>query len=211
MAFGVKVRGDKDIRKAIADLRKLVETDDDRILRVVGVEAVKSSQRNIREKHGPDGEAWAGLKHRRGAALRDTGRLYNSITWTAPLGGRRVRIGTNVVYAALQHFGGNVVPKKGRFLAIPLTPAIRRNYSGSFRRDYPDAVVLRSKTGKLFLARRSEKGKGKKGLELLAILLRSVRVPPRPYLGVSREGWETIRKRVEQIASAIWHVGGSNA
>ncbi len=52
---------------------------------------------------------WKRLKTRNGQPLRDTGRLQNSIT--SRVSGKVVYVGTNVKYAAVQHFGA----KKGSF------------------------------------------------------------------------------------------------
>ena len=52
---------------------------------------------------------WKALKNRDGQPLRDTGRLMNSIT--KKVGATEVSVGTNVVYAALHHFGA----KRGSF------------------------------------------------------------------------------------------------
>ncbi len=52
---------------------------------------------------------WKPVKNRDGQPLRDTGRLMNSITRKAT--GSEVRVGTNVVYAAVHHFGA----KRGSF------------------------------------------------------------------------------------------------
>ena len=52
---------------------------------------------------------WKAVKNRKGQPLRDTGRLMNSIT--RKVTDSEVRVGTNAVYAAVQHFGA----KKGSF------------------------------------------------------------------------------------------------
>ena len=52
---------------------------------------------------------WKRLKNRNGQPLRDTGRLQNSIT--SRVSGKVVYVGTNVIYAAVQHFGAG----KGSF------------------------------------------------------------------------------------------------
>lgn len=52
---------------------------------------------------------WKAIKNREGQPLRDTGRLMNSITRQATAS--EVRVGTNVVYAAVQHLGA----KRGSF------------------------------------------------------------------------------------------------
>lgn len=72
---------------------------------------------NFRRGHGPDGGPWAPLKVRKGQPLRDTGRLQRSITWQADA--TRVVIGTNLLYARLQQFGGTIKPNKGKYLVFP--------------------------------------------------------------------------------------------
>jgi len=52
---------------------------------------------------------WKPVKNRDGQPLRDTGRLMNSIT--RKVTGNEVKVGSNVVYAALHHYGA----EKGSF------------------------------------------------------------------------------------------------
>jgi phage virion morphogenesis protein len=49
---------------------------------------------------------WKPVKHRDGQPLRDTGRLMNSIGKRVE--GNTVYVGTNVVYAAVHHFGAKM-------------------------------------------------------------------------------------------------------
>ena len=58
---------------------------------------------------------WQAIKNRDGQPLRDTGRLMNSIT--RQVTEREVTVGTNVVYAAVHHFGA----KKGSFGTVTAT------------------------------------------------------------------------------------------
>jgi phage gpG-like protein len=197
------LRGDKDVRRVMRDLRRLVEGETDVALRIIGTEGVRGAQENIRQQHGPNGEGWPALKWRNGRALQDTRRLYNSITYVAPLGSKVVTIGTNVIYSALHHFGGIITPKRAKMLFLPLSRKIARAYSGNARRDYPGAFIFRSRKGNLLLARRKE-GSRRRGaaLELLGLLRDSVRIPARPYLGISPATWTRIRKALEgKIAS----------
>ena len=57
------------------------------------------------------------VKEHGGQTLSDTGRLRNSMTSKA--GADQVTIGTNVIYAAIHHFGGKIRPKTKRGLMIP--------------------------------------------------------------------------------------------
>lgn len=75
-------------------------------LRQVGA-AVKSRVKlGFRNSQAPDGTPWAGITHRTGKPLLDTGRLRNSIT-SQLIGKTAVAVGTNVVYARAQQEGLN--------------------------------------------------------------------------------------------------------
>lgn len=81
-----------------------------------------------------------------------------------------VWIGTDVKYAAIHEFGGTIVPKKGKFLTIPLTKVAR----GVGAREYP---------GKLRAVVNGEKGvlRDESGVAQYALVKR-VTIPARPYL-----------------------------
>ena len=71
-----------------------------------------------RERRGARGRAGGGVRHatpagpglRGGGTLTDTGRLRGSISRS--VSGPEVAVGTNLVYAAIHHFGGTIVPKE---------------------------------------------------------------------------------------------------
>lgn len=64
----------------------------------------------------PWGTPWLPLKIRKGQPLRDTGRLQRSVSFTATDEG--VSVGTNLRQAALQQFGGTIVPVKAKRLVF---------------------------------------------------------------------------------------------
>lgn len=155
---------------------------------------VSATKRNFSEGHGPNGELWPGLKHREGKPLRDKGLLMasvfgaghvenatpNTLTW-----------GTNLSYAAIHQHGGTIVPKNAKALAIPLTREAQR--AGS-PRDFKRPLVLLKRQGKPSLLV-TTKGKGKNArLEPQYILLASVTIPVRPFLGWSPKLTETVQK-----------------
>lgn len=81
--------------------------------RAISVELSSQAEQNFESESGPSGK-WkelkpATLKRRRGGGgkiLRDSGRLAASVTpFSAP---DEAGIGTNVIYAAIQHLGGTV-------------------------------------------------------------------------------------------------------
>lgn len=78
----------------------------------IGQVLVTLADLSFRTQSDPWGRAWAALsrvtlKRRRGTTahiLRDTNRLANSLTYRAER--NSVTVGTNVIYAAMQQFGG---------------------------------------------------------------------------------------------------------
>jgi phage virion morphogenesis protein len=92
------------------------------VMKTVGQLLRASIQRNFEQGGRPQG--WirlspATLKKRRGSKiLVDTARLKNSIKVQAS--SDRVVVGTNVVYAAIHHFGGQA--GRGRKVKIPARP-----------------------------------------------------------------------------------------
>lgn len=103
-------------------LTRLLEVADDpaEIMSGVAGYLLTSTQQRFERETGPDGQKWKGLSARtanaragrgrkvRGAdhILRDTLRLYQSLTTLSDA--TSATIGTNVVYAAIHHFGGDI-------------------------------------------------------------------------------------------------------
>ncbi|MDG6895047.1 phage virion morphogenesis protein [Volucribacter amazonae] len=72
-------------------------------------------QQNFVESGRPK---WAGLAYREGKPLIDSGNLQNSIQ--AKHNHDEAIVGTNVLYAALHHFGGTIKPKKVNYLKFKI-------------------------------------------------------------------------------------------
>lgn len=141
------------------------------------------------------GRAWpaSGGTLKRGKTLYETGRLANSVNSARPrVTDHSVSIGTGLVYAPIHHFGGTVKAKNAKNLAIPLTRKASRvtspkNYAGKL-------FFIKSKRGSKFLAQSDKAGK----LSFIYLLLASVRIPARPFFGLSREASATARKILGQ-------------
>lgn len=84
-----------------------------------------------------------------------------------------VAIGTNLVYAAIHEFGGEIRPRNGKFLSIPLTDEARGAPGGS-PRNFPRDLSPRVNGNKGVLV---DEG----GVAQYA-LVTSVTIPARPYL-----------------------------
>lgn len=87
-------------------------------LEEMGAAVLFTTRRRIEKETDPDGRAWPALKSRAGAALRLSNRLYSSYTYLVERHG--VRVGSNMIYAALHHFGGIIVPKNAAALVFQM-------------------------------------------------------------------------------------------
>lgn len=87
------------------------------VLRDIGAAMLTSTQRRFEDEQGPDGAGWEATL-RGGAILRDTGRLYQSLTYAASA--HQVEIGTNTVYARIHQLGGQT--GRGHALTLPARP-----------------------------------------------------------------------------------------
>lgn len=54
------------------------------------------------------------------ATLVESGRLHKSIKYITK--GNVIIVGTNVKYARIHHEGGVIVPRKAKYLAVPINP-----------------------------------------------------------------------------------------
>ena len=106
--------------------RVLKETKDStELLHEIGSILESNTKERINSGIGVDDKPWqkswrANMQSGKmgsGTTLRDTSRLYNSIKYQI-IGGKRVVVGTNVIYAPLMHFGGTIKPKNGKYLTF---------------------------------------------------------------------------------------------
>lgn len=97
------------------------------IMRAIGTGLVANTQGRFDAEVDPDGNAWAPLEPvyaagKRGPGiLRESGMrggLQGSITYRA--GRDQVTVGTNKIYGAIHQFGGEILPKHGKFLIFSL-------------------------------------------------------------------------------------------
>ena len=108
-----------DYGKLDARLLKLSEklADPTPMLEQIGEAGEKAVKRNFREGGVP--EKWK--VSRRAAAQNGQTLIDNGVTGlvgsvTFDIQGRTVRIGSNVIYGRIHHFGGTITPKNGKFL-----------------------------------------------------------------------------------------------
>ena len=179
-------------------LLKLAKTVNDKVplFAAAGKYMVATEVPRIFREGGPPGKAWAPPKMRRGKPLRDTGRLLASVAWRASASD--VVIGTPLKYAPTQQKGATIVPTGGKkWLAIPLCPPLTESQRQTSKpRDFPGAFVLifgpegpglyrksRQVTASSVVSGGASKyRRGSKGVERIFMFVKSVRVPPRPFL-----------------------------
>lgn len=148
--------------------------------------------------------------------LRDNGPLMASVTVRNAAGNvetitpTRLEFGTNLEYAGTHQYGATIFPTKSKYLAIPITKQAKqagspRNFAG-LTYAWAKGPKLRGKlveevdTAGKRSTKRGKKGdrqqveltkqKGKKGLTAAIthyLLLSSVTVPARPFLGWNEE------------------------
>lgn len=84
---------------------------------------LSETQMNFEREQTPDGSAWPKSQRAAetgGKTLQDTRRLRNSYTYIA--NDLRAEIGTNVIYAAIHHHGGDT--GRGHAVTLPSRPAL---------------------------------------------------------------------------------------
>lgn len=135
---------------------------------------------HFEREQAADGTAWKKSKRAEregGKTLFSSGRLAASVrgAGAVKVGKLEVRLGSNVKYAGIHQSGGVIRAKSGKYLAIPMRAARNKR-----PRDF-EGTWFRRVRGRLWLFRK--KGKRSPKIEALFLMLRSVTIPARPYLG----------------------------
>lgn len=144
-----------------------------------------SIQKNFQTGGRP---AWTKTK-RGGQVLRDTNRLSTGIVVRDErVSPTRFRVvaRVNVKYGRIHNFGGTIVPKKAKFLSIPITKEAKK-YSP---RDYPGKLFPLKKNDKLYLA--EKRGKSER-VKVIYQLVKSVKIPARKFLMIQKQDESDIR------------------
>lgn len=102
-------------------INRMIHLDKRGLLDVVGTEVESQFRRRIAdEKTSPDGTPWqawsdayARTRHAGQSLLQSEGHLLDSMTHVVMLDGSSVDVGSNMIYAAIQNFGGAKVGKPG--------------------------------------------------------------------------------------------------
>ena len=98
--------------------------DHTKLMHTIGSLLESNTKDRINTGVGTDDKPWQKswrAKMQGGTTLRDTSRLYNSITYNIVDGGKRVVVGTNVKYAPVMHFGATIKARSGKYLKFKTT------------------------------------------------------------------------------------------
>lgn len=117
LSLEIRAEGGDHIESALARL-----VDRLPLMRAIGAWLESSTRERFHTNRAPDGERWKpslGAKLRGTPTLVEFGRLRDSYTHDASVD--QVEVGTNVIYAAILHFGGVIKAKtaKGLRFVVP--------------------------------------------------------------------------------------------
>lgn len=201
----------------VADIaRKMPAANFTQAMKYASQMMVADTKKNFAGSHTPDGQAWRLLAHPRPSGgnakpLRDTGALMASIQGRSDQHGAYV--GTNVQSAALHQLGGVIRPKRGKYLAIPITKEAKRaGRARRFPRPLTPIIGRGGRSGVLVeLPRVKGKGKakarrsgGSRPGTVHYVLVRSVTVPARPFLGFGKQLIARIERMIlDEAAKAV--------
>lgn len=139
----------------------------------IGLALVTSTHHRFDTSRAPDGSPWPPslrVRKRGGKTLVLSSRLFRSITYQASA--TQVEVGTNVIYAAIHQFGGDI-------------DQAERTAVLHFKTNKRTGVSRFAKPGKADRARKAQVG------------ARTITMPARPFLGLDQDDPRTITTVVE--------------
>jgi len=172
--------------------------------RIVERRELEMTKDRFASKTTPDGKAWPAnapltLMLRRGGSMMNvSGALKGSIT--AEGSGLRSVIEPHMVYAAIHQFGGTILPKKGKFLRIPIGAGSKMSKEGASKLFHHETKFGEGKDGvkRGVATTRGRKGEHGRTKEAGFILLTKVTIPAREYLGIGAKDREMIEETVRE-------------
>ncbi len=112
---GVRLEHDSaDLARLTGFFSNLIGADTSPMMDEVGAHVVSRTVGRLHDQvdiHGQPLEPSRRAKDEGGKTLIDHGHLRDSYTHNVTNGGDSVEIGSNMVYAAIHHYGGKIVPK----------------------------------------------------------------------------------------------------
>jgi phage gpG-like protein len=168
---------------------------------IIGEQAVADSKASWAYQNDPlTGQRWP---QRKGGGPVGGDRLRGTIRYE--LRGRKmVDVGTDAEHGRIFGKGGTIRPKIKQYLAVAVNSWIQQEWERGgrdYRSVYPDAFVIRAKNRRLYLVERQ----GRRGLRVLARLMKSKKIPKRNFLGIRPQGYYEIGRKVDARISGMWN------
>lgn len=185
---GVSLRYRFDTGEIVRRLELLPRADKRQLFTDIGERVIFWTLLNFDREQTPDGDKWEPSQRaieENGKTLQDRGHLRDSYTYLVSLVDDAVEIGSNMVYAAIHHFGGTI-KKKAR--------------SGS--------VYFKQNTRTGEIGNRFVKKSKSNFAQDVQIGAHDILMPARPALGITRSQHEEIGEMVIDFYAKII---GSNA
>ncbi len=162
-------------------------------------------QENISNMTGPPNSPLTKTLKGDKGPLKDTGVLRASLSFV--VSEQTITVGTMLPYAPILHFGGVKKAKKAKKLAIPLTKKIKKWTDVKGVKGF--LQMLESQGWKIFFTKKAIVGtppaggqkygltmKGNKKSQLLFVRKKSVKIPRRPYMRLTKKQADELKKTV---------------
>jgi len=133
-----------------------------------------------------------GMQEGRKTLIR-RGLLLNSISRRHT--GKEATVFTNNPYARIHEFGGVILPKRAKALTVPLSPLAEGKRAGDFDRKQTFLLKRDGKAPVIML--KQEQGEP----IALFVLLKSVRIPARPFMEPPASDLQVMKERVERFVA----------
>lgn len=137
---------------------------------------------------------------------RHNSTLYNAIASTKGENLVATVYTSDVEYARVQEFGGTITPKSKKYLTVPLNEAAARDREKTKTLRSLALNLVKTRNGKLMLTQavnqRGYKGAKKVAGTPMYLLVRSVTLPPRPYMRPQFTNPDTLRQMIAAFVRA---------
>jgi phage gpG-like protein len=205
----IKIQGDVATIDGLTRVQRYI-SEPGELQNLIKEEIMRGIQRIFRLKTSPDGIPWKRQRDGFPSSLRETNALFNSIR--ARVQGPDVIVEATDIKANIHNEGGEIKASPGKYLAIPLDKSTAPKFAGGWRRDFPDAFVIKLGGAaygydRLWLVQKmlsKSKGGGKAVFKFLALLVKSVNMPQREFMGISDFTERQILDRAAKIIEEKW-------
>ncbi len=110
-----------ELGSVLAEIDRALNADLREPLEQIGAHIVAETLINFDQERTPEGEPWEPSQRaaeENGQTLQDHGHLRDSYTYA--VSGETLVVGSDMIYAAIHHFGGEIKAKNGGYLKFPM-------------------------------------------------------------------------------------------